>query len=111
MAQTQSEFFAIINQFVDAIVSRVHQNLGATSSNEACGSTSIEPCMLAIVSKIFFHICCVYSWNRTGDTSQDERLNFYCFCVCSEPACLLFVHLCMRVSASKITTRVGYFWN
>ena len=56
MAQIQSEFSAIINQLADAIVARVHQNLGATFSNEACGSTSVEPRMLAIVSKIFFHI-------------------------------------------------------
>ena len=56
MAQTQSEFSAIINQVADAIVARVHENLGATFSNEVCGSTSIEPRMLAIVSKIFFHI-------------------------------------------------------
>ena len=56
MAQIPSEFSAIINQFADAIVARVHQNLGATSSNEACGSTSIEPRMLAMVNMIFFHI-------------------------------------------------------
>ena len=56
MAQIQSEFSAIINQFAGAIVARVHQNLGATFSNEACGSASIEPRMLAIVTKIFFHI-------------------------------------------------------
>ena len=56
MVVIQSEFSAIINQFADAIVARVHENLGATFSNETCGSTSIEPRMLAIVSKIFFHI-------------------------------------------------------
>ena len=56
MAQIPLEFSAIINQFADAIVARVHQNLGATSSNESCGSTFIEPRMLAMVSKIFFHI-------------------------------------------------------
>ena len=56
MAQIQSEFSATINQFADAIVARVHENLGATFSNEACGSTFIEPHMLVIVSKIFFHI-------------------------------------------------------
>ena len=54
MAEIQSEFSAIVNQFADAVVARVHQNLGTTFSNEACGSTSIEPRMLAIV--IFFHI-------------------------------------------------------
>ena len=36
MAQIQSELSAIINQFAFAIVARVHQNLGATFSNEAC---------------------------------------------------------------------------
>ena len=56
MAQIPSEFSAIINQFADAIVARVHQKLGATSSNKACGSTSIEPRMLAMVSMIVFHI-------------------------------------------------------
>ena len=62
MTKIQSEFSAIINQFADVIVARVHQNLDATFSNEACGSTSIEPRMLAIVSKIFFH--------TTGDKSS-----------------------------------------
>ena len=56
MAQISSEFSAFINQFADAIVARVHQNFDATSSNELCGSTSIEPRMLTMVSKIFFHI-------------------------------------------------------
>ena len=56
MAQIQSEFSAIINQFADAIVARMHENLSTTFSNEACGSTSIEPRMLAMVRKIFFHI-------------------------------------------------------
>ena len=56
MAQIPSEFSEVINRFADAIVARVHQNLGVSSSSEACGSTSIEPRMLAMMSKIFFHI-------------------------------------------------------
>ena len=79
MAQIQSEFSAIINQFADAIVARVRQNLGAIFSNEACGSKSIEPSMLAIGSKIFFHILgdkiCVYV--TTNNTFFIQMLSRY----------------------------------
>ena len=40
--------------------------------------------------------CCVYSWNRTGDPIQNERLNSYCFVFAlSRLACYLFICVCV----------------